>query len=83
MQHRLAKSCGYVQVYAIFKKESGHFRIPAIDGRLNTAGREWANALGLTGVPPKWQSGRYQAVLALENGRWKIKNLTLIEYLND
>ena len=58
-------------------------RIPAIDGRLNTAGREWANALGLNGVPPKWQSGRYQAVLAMENGRWKIKNLTLIEYLNE
>ena len=58
-------------------------RVPAIDGRLNTAGREWANALGLTGAPPKWQSGRYQAGLALENGRWKIKNLTLIEYLNE
>ncbi len=58
-------------------------RVPAIDGRLNTAGREWSQALGLTGVPPRWQSGRYEAVLTLENGRWKIKNLTLIETLND
>ena len=58
-------------------------RVPAIDGRLNTAGREWADALGLTGAPPRWQSGRYQAVLTLENGHWKIKTLTLTEYLNE
>ena len=58
-------------------------RIPAIDGKLNSAGREWADSLGLTGVPPKWQSGRYQVLLSLENGRWKIKSMTLIEYLND
>ena len=58
-------------------------RVPAIDGRLNTAGREWADALGLTGAPPRWQSGRYQAVLTLENGHWKIKTLTLMEYLNE
>ena len=58
-------------------------RMPAVDGRLNAAGREWADALGLSGVPPKWQPGRYQAVLSLENGHWKIKNLTLIGYLND
>jgi len=31
--------------------------------------------------PPKWQSARYRALLARENGQWHIKSLTLLEAL--
>ena len=58
-------------------------RIPAIDGKLNSAGKEEAQALGLTSSPPKWQSARYQVVLSRENGQWRIKNLTLVQTLTD
>lgn len=58
-------------------------RIPAIDGKLKASAREQATALGLTGLPPKWQSARYQVVLTRENGHWKIKNLILNENLTD
>ena len=33
--------------------------------------------------PPAWQSARYQVVLSLEDGQWKIKSLNLREYLTD
>jgi len=58
-------------------------RIPAIDGRLNSSGKEWAEAIGLNTTPPAWSTGRYQAVLTQENGHWRIKTLTLLEVLNE
>lgn len=46
-------------------------RIPAIDGRG-----------GADGVP-KWQGAKYEMILSRENGNWKIKNITMLEYVND
>lgn len=58
-------------------------RIPAIDGKLKASARDQASALSLTSAPPKWQSARYQVILARENGHWRIRNLTLIQLLTD
>ena len=58
-------------------------RIPAIDGRLNTAGREWQNALGLSTSPPKWATANYRAMLVQQNGHWKIGSLTLLGTRNE
>lgn len=60
-------------------------RIPSIDGRIKGAKAEAAVAARGAGAvyPPPWQSARYRAVLAKENGQWRIKSLTLIEKLAD
>ncbi len=58
-------------------------RIPAIDGRLNTAGHEWANALGLSNSPPAWGTGRYNITLVQQNGHWKIGSMTLVGTINE
>ena len=50
-------------------------KIPAIDGRLNSAGREWMSALGLTASPPEWSAGRYRVTMVQENGHWKIHSM--------
>ncbi|MBQ8080274.1 MAG: hypothetical protein IJ240_00065 [Clostridia bacterium] len=57
--------------------------IPAIDGKLNAAGRENAEAMALASTPPKWRTARYQVILTQENGHWHIKNMNLIEYLDE
>ena len=59
--------------------------IPSIDGRIKGSKAEEAVAQrGANAVyPPAWQSARYRAVLAKENGQWRIKSLTLIENLED
>ena len=58
-------------------------RIPAIDGRLNTAGHEWANALSLTSSPPPWPSSIYRVTLIQQNGHWKINMMTLLGTVNE
>lgn len=60
-------------------------RIPRIDGRIRGDKAEAAVAADGPGAvyPPPWQSARYRAVLAKENGQWRIKSLTLIEKLAD
>ncbi len=58
-------------------------RIPAIDGRLNAAGHEWASALALTSTPPAWSAGRYRVTLVQQNGHWKINTLVFLEQLNE
>lgn len=45
--------------------------IPSIDGR------------SVTGAVPKWNNARYSVALTKENGQWKIKDLTVLEWLND
>ncbi|NLD52760.1 MAG: hypothetical protein GX650_07670 [Clostridiales bacterium] len=51
-------------------------RIPAIDGRILAEYRQvtpqaqWA--------VPRWESARYNVVLARENGQWHIKNMTYV-----
>lgn len=47
-------------------------RIPAIDGKTSSAG----------GVPD-WPDARYSVILAREDGHWKIKNMTMMELLNE
>jgi hypothetical protein len=46
-------------------------RIPAIDGK------------SASGTVPEWPSGKYNIILTRENGNWKIKDITLIEWIND
>ena len=60
-------------------------RIPAIDGRIKSSKADAAiEERGASAIyPPEWQSARYRAVLVKENGQWKIKSLTLIEYLEE
>ena len=55
-------------------------RVPGIDGRILSSYKttlpeeQWA--------VPRWQSGRYDVMLARENGHWKIKNMTLTAALD-
>ncbi len=55
-------------------------RVAGIDGRILSSYRttlpedQWA--------VPRWQSGRYDVILSRENGRWRIKNMTLIAALD-
>ncbi|MBP3637676.1 MAG: hypothetical protein J6K13_09000 [Clostridia bacterium] len=60
-------------------------QIPSIDGRIKGSKAEEAVAQrGADAVyPPSWQSAKYRAVLAKENGQWRIKSLTLIENLDE
>ncbi len=60
-------------------------KIPRIDGRIKGSKAEEAVASRGEGAvyPPNWQSARYRAVLAKENGQWRIKSLTLIENLSN
>lgn len=56
-------------------------RIPLIDGRIlssykqTTPEDQWA--------VPRWQSRRYSAVLAHEQGQWKIKSMETLGAVND
>ena len=47
-------------------------RIPAIDGKSSAEG----------GVP-RWQNGRYGIILSRDSGNWKIRTITLLEWLNE
>ena len=53
--------------------------IPGIDGKAKSASAGGESVKS----PPKWQSARYRAVLAKENGQWRIKSLSLLETLNE
>lgn len=44
-------------------------RIPAIDGR------------SVSGTVPAWQNGKYTITLSKESGGWKIRNITVLEWL--
>lgn len=58
--------------------------IPRIDGRVNAGDAEAARALYGDGSesPPKWQAGRYSAVLVKENNQWHIRSVSLLEALD-
>lgn len=60
-------------------------RIPRIDGRAKGSTAEALVAAGGNEAlyPPKWQSAKYRATLARENGQWHIKGLTLLEALTE
>lgn len=47
-------------------------RIPAIDGKTTHE----------DGVPA-WQSGKYSVILSRSSGNWKIRDITLLEWLNE
>ena len=57
-------------------------RIPAIDGRMKPAAQEAVRALGWSSQP-KWQSQQYSVLLTRENGRWRIRNLSVLKTLNE
>lgn len=54
--------------------------IPRIDGRVNSANSEAAKALYGDGYesPPRWQGGRYAAVMVKENNQWHVRSLSLL-----
>ena len=58
-------------------------RIPSIDGRVKgTRAEEIVARYGQSAVyPPAWQSAKYRVVLVRESGQWRIRSLSLIEYL--
>ena len=60
-------------------------KVAGIDGRIKGSKAEAAVAAYGDSViyPPKWNSARYRAVLAKENGQWKIRSLTMIEQLDE
>lgn len=60
-------------------------RIPSIDGRAKGTRAEALIAeRGASAVyPPQWRSARYRAVVVKDNGQWRIRSLTLIEYLDE
>ncbi len=58
-------------------------KIPLIDGKMIVSKKEEAKSYNLTSDVPKWSSAKYSVVLTKENGHFKIKNLTLMELLND
>lgn len=47
-------------------------RIPAIDGKSSDE----------NGVPD-WQNGKYSVILSRSGGNWKIRDITLLEWLNE
>ncbi len=53
-------------------------QIPAIDGKINNAGREAMSAQQLGSAPPPWTSGRYRVTMVQENGHWKVSSMALI-----
>ena len=58
--------------------------IPRIDGRVNSKNADAARALYGDGYesPPRWQGGRYTAVLVKENNQWHIRSIALVEALD-
>ncbi len=46
--------------------------IPSIDGKSTEE----------TGVPA-WNSGKYSVILSRDNGNWKIRDITLLEWINE
>ena len=56
-------------------------RIPAIDGKLKSSARE-KSAAGTIQSAPKWQPTQYSVLLSRENGRWRIRNLSVIKVLD-
>ena len=56
--------------------------VRGIDGRLKASVRTQAMEMGLGIAPPAWQTIRYDAILARENGRWIIRNLSQREVVN-
>ena len=58
-------------------------RIPAIDGKLNNEGHNWANALSLSSNPPAWTAGRYRVTLIQQNGHWKINVISLLGTIDE
>lgn len=58
--------------------------IPRIDGRVKPQYSATASALYGDNYesPPRWQGGRYSAVLVKENGQWHIRSLELLEKID-
>ena len=85
IDHRLSMSFTWVWPWDETARVVITERIPRIDGRAKGSTAEALVAAGGNEAlyPPKWQSCRYRAVLARENGQWHIKGLTLLETLND
>lgn len=85
IDHRLSMSFTWVWPWDNTCRVDIVERIPRIDGRIKGNKAEAAVAAYGDSViyPPKWQSARYRAVLAKENGQWKIRSLAMIEQLNE
>lgn len=85
IDHRLSMDFSWVWPWDDVARVDITESIPSIDGRIKGSKAEEAVAQrGAEAVyPPSWQSAKYRAVLAKENGQWRIKSLTLLENLNE
>lgn len=85
IDHRLSMDFTWVWPWDETARVDITERIPSIDGRIKGSKAETAVAqYGPNAVyPPDWQSVRYRAVLVKANGQWRIKNLTLLEKLEN
>ena len=83
IDHRLEMSFTWVWPWDSSARVDIIERIPRIDGRIKGSKAEAAVAAYGDSViyPPKWVSAKYRAVLAKENGQWRIRSLSLIEEL--
>ena len=55
-------------------------RIPAIDGKVKSSARGTA---GMSLSAPKWQTTQYAVLLSREDGRWRIRSLTVNSIINE
>ena len=81
IDHRLELSFFWIWPWEDTARVDVTERIPRIDGRAKGAYAEQLTAAGGSEAlyPPKWQAGRYRAVLKKENDAWNIASLTLLE----
>lgn len=85
IDHRLGMSWMWCWPWESTARVTFTETIPRIDGRVD--GDSTAEAKALYGesyeAPPRWQGGKYNAVLVKENGQWHIRSLALVELVNE
>ena len=81
IDHRLSMSWMWCWPWDSTARVTFTESIPRIDGRVNARNADQARALYGDSYesPPRWQAGRYSAVLVKENNQWHIRSITLLE----
>ena len=83
IDHRLEMSFFWVWPWETTARVNVQETVPRIDGRVKGTKADAVIATkGDRGVyPPDWTGARYRVTLSKENGQWKIRNLSVLEYL--
>lgn len=58
-------------------------RVPRIEGSIKSEKNQLVKDGLLPATPPKWNGGRYRAVLVRNAGQWMIASLTLLEVIEE